>query len=91
MPKKKQQNYGEMKAQMEKMVAAMKQERERMAGVMATALLDDSAAVKLGGYSDKDLQNIMRMLAGHIDECVAVLEAEKQARREQAAPVETPQ
>lgn len=86
MSKKKQQSYGEMKVQIEKMAADMAREKERMAGVMAKALLDDHAAVKLGGYSDTDLKNIMRMLAGHIDECVAELEAEKQARKRSSAP-----
>ena len=63
----------------EKMQADMKKEKERMAGVMAVALLDDKVAVKLGDFSDTDLRRIMSLLAGHVDECVAVLNAEKAA------------
>ena len=81
MSKKKQQSYGDMAASIAKMQAEMEKEKERMAGVMAKAFMSGDVAVKLGRYSDKDLQAIVRKLAGHIDECVAELEAEKQARK----------
>lgn len=80
MAKKKQLSYGEMQKQMEKMAADMEKEKERMAGVMAAAFMTDATAAKLGNRSDADLKRIMSMLAGHIDECIATLDAEKQAR-----------
>lgn len=60
-----------------------KKERERMAGVMAAALLNNQTASKLGDYSDTDLRRIMSMLSGHIDECIKMLEVEKQAKHSQ--------
>lgn len=83
MAKKKQTTYGKMLHQMEQTQAKMEKERERMASVMATALLNDQAAVKLGDYSNTDLRRIMSMLFGHIDECIKMLEAEKQAKQSQ--------
>ena len=80
MAKKKHTTYGAMIRQIERMQADMKKERERMAGVLATALLNDQVAVKLGDYPDADLRRIMSMLSGHIDECIEALEAEKQAK-----------
>ena len=65
---------------MDQMQVKINKERERMAGVMATALLDDQTAFKLGDYSDTDLRRIITMLSGHIDDCIEALEAEKQAK-----------
>ena len=45
----------------------------------------------LGGCTDGELKRVMAMLAGHVDECLTALEADKRFRREQAAPVDTPQ
>lgn len=85
MAKRKQTTYGNMIRMMDQMQAKIKKERERMAGVMATALLDDQTAVKLGDYSDTDLRRIMSILSvsGYIDECIKMLEAEKQAKYSQ--------
>lgn len=85
MAKKKHTTYGAMIRQMERMQADMKKERERMAGVLATALLNDQVAVQLGDYPDADLRRIMSMLSvsGYIDECIKMLEAEKQAKQSQ--------
>ena len=69
--------------QIERMQADMKKERERMAGVLATALLNDQVAVQLGDYPDADLRRIMSMLSGHLDECIKILETEKQAKQSQ--------
>lgn len=83
MAKKKQPTYAQMARLMEKMLSDMEKEKERMAWVMATAFLDDQTAVKLGDYTDAELKRIMSMLAGHVDECIAKLENEKQARNKQ--------
>ena len=83
MPKKKPTTYGDMIRLMDQMLIKAKKERERMAGVMAAALLDDQTAVKLGDCSDADLRRIISMLSGHIDECIRRLEAEKQAKHSQ--------
>lgn len=85
MAKKKQTTYGSMIRLMGQMQIRIKKEKERMAGVMATALLDDQTAVKLGDYSDTDLRRIMSILSvsGYIDECIKMLEAEKQAKHSQ--------
>lgn len=85
MAKKKQTTYGNMIRLMDQMQVKIKKERERMAGVMAAALLDDQTAVKLGDYSDTDLRRIMSILSvsGYIDECIKMLEAEKQAKHSQ--------
>ena len=56
-----------------------------MANVMASALLDDRAATKLGDLSDSDLRRLMAILVGHIDEGLITLNAEKQARKKEAA------
>ena len=61
-----------------------------MAGVMAGALLDDRAAAKLGDYSDTDLRRIMSLLAGHIDESIATLEAEKRAKKKKENAAQSP-
>ena len=42
--------------------------------------MTDEIALKLGNRSDADLKRIMSMLVGYVDECVASLDAEKQAR-----------
>ena len=68
---------------MEQTQAKMEKEKERMAGVMATVLLNDQAAVKLGDYSGTDLRRIMSMLSSHVDECIKILETEKQAKQSQ--------
>ena len=83
MAKRKQTTYGNMIRLMDQMQVEIKKERERMAGVMATALLNDQVAVKLGDYSDADLRRIMSMLSGHIDECIKRLETEKQTNHSQ--------
>ncbi len=85
MAKKKQTTYGNMIRLMDQMQVKIKKERERMAGVMAAALLDDQTAVKLGDYSDTDLRRIMSILSasGYIDECIKMLEAEKQTKHSQ--------
>ena len=80
MSRKKQPSYGEMKEQAAKIAAEMEKEKERLAGVMAKAFMNDQVAVKLGGCSDADLKRVVSMLAGYIDECLAKLDAEKQAR-----------
>ena len=71
MSRKKQPSYGEMKEQAAKIAAEMEKEKERLAGVMAKAFMNDQVAVKLGGCSDADLKRVVSMLAGYIDECLA--------------------
>ena len=83
MAKKKQPTYGEMARHIEKIQEDMKKEKERMTGVMATALMDNQAAIKLGDYSDADLKRIMSMLDGYVDECIVKFETEKQGRHGQ--------
>lgn len=83
MAKKKQTTYGDMIRLMDQMQVKIKRERERLAGVMATALLNDQVAIQLGEYADADLRRIMSMLSGHIDECIKRLEAEKEAKYSQ--------
>ncbi|WP_304961077.1 hypothetical protein [uncultured Parabacteroides sp.] len=80
MAKKKHRSIAEMQDRMNELVAEIKEEKERMAGVMAKAFLTDEIALKLGNRSDADLKRIMSMLVGYVDECVASLDAEKQAR-----------
>ena len=80
MAKKKQPSYGEMKEQMARMAAEMEKEKERMAGVMVKALLNDQTAVKLGNCTDVELKRVMSMLADHVDECLETLAAEKRSR-----------
>ena len=70
-----------MARQLAVMQMRMAEERKRMAKVMAEALLDDMAAAKFGDFSDTDLRRLMSLLAGHIDECVRQLEAEKVAKK----------
>lgn len=84
MSRKKQQTYGEMVRLMAKMQNEMQKEKQRMADVMASALLDSSAAVKLGDYGDADLRRIMAMLSVHIDDCIRQLDLEKQAKKDKA-------
>ena len=79
MAKKKHRSIAEMQDRMNELVAEIKEEKERMAGVMAKAFLTDEIALKLGNRSDADLKRIMSMLVGYVDECVASLDAEKQA------------
>ena len=69
------------------MQADMEKEKERMAGVIAKAFMSDQTAAKLGRCSDADLKRVVSMLAGHIDECLAKLDAEKQARTSPAQAV----
>ena len=68
--------------------ANMVREKARMGGVMMEALLNDEAASKLSNYSDTELRRLTALLAGHIDESIATLEAEKRAKKEKenAAP-----
>ena len=47
---------------------------------MAKAFLNDQVAVKPGGRSEADLKRTVSMLTGYVDECLAALDAEKQAR-----------
>ena len=96
MSRKKQQSYGEMARLMAEMQQKMTAEKERMAGVMASALLDDKAAALLGDFSDADLRRVMVLLAGHVEACAAQVNAEKQARKDaqkpqEAAPAQPPQ
>ncbi len=91
MSKKKQQSYGDMAQSIEKMRAAMEKEKERMAGVMVKALLTDQTAVKLGNCTDAELKRVMSMLAGHVDECLAALEADRRTRKDRAVLAETQQ
>lgn len=86
MSRKKQQTYGEMARLMAEMQEKMKKEKERMAGVMASALLDDKAAALLGDFSDADLRRVMVLLAGHVEQCAAQVKAEKQPKQEAPAP-----
>lgn len=88
MSTKKRQTYNSMAKVIAEMQAKMDKERQRMAGVMADALLDGDGAAKLGDYNDTDLRRIMSMLAGYIDPCIKKLESEKQAK---AARAEAPQ
>ena len=90
MSKKRQPTYGEMSRLMEQMWANMAREKERMAKVMAGALLDDRAAAKLGDYSDTDLKRIMSLLVGHIDDSIASLEAERRAKKEKEDAAQPP-
>lgn len=83
MAKKKQQNYGEMVKSIAKIQAEMEKEKERMAGVMVKALMTDQVAVTLGNCTDAELKKVMSMLAGHVDECLAALETEKQSKNAQ--------
>lgn len=83
MAKKKQQSYGDIAQSVKALVAQMEAEKERMAGVMAKAFMTDDVAVKLGGCTDAELKKVVSMLAGHVDECLAVLDAEKQAKKVQ--------
>ena len=81
---------------MAEMQQKMTAEKERMAGVMASALLDDKAAALLGDFSDADLRRVMVLLAGHVEACAAQVNAEKQARKDaqkpqEAAPAQPPQ
>ncbi len=80
MSKKKQQSYGEMAQNIEKMRAEMEKEKERMAGVMVKALMTNEVAIKLGDCSDAELRRVMSMLAGYVDECIARMEDEKRSR-----------
>lgn len=84
MSRKKQQTYGEMARLMADMQKKMEAEKERMAGVMASALLDDKAAALLGDFSDADLRRVMVLLAGHVGDCAAQVKAEKQPKKEAA-------
>lgn len=91
MSRKKQQTYGEMARLMAEMQKKMEAEKGRMAEVMASALLDDKAAALLGDFSDADLRRVMVLLAGHVEQCAAQVNAEKQARKEAQKPQEAAQ
>lgn len=91
MSRKKQQTYGEMARLMADMKEKMDAEKKRMAGVMASALLDDKAAALLGDFSDADLVRVMGLLAGHVEACAAQVNAEKQARKGAQKPQEAAQ
>ena len=80
MARKKQPSIAEMQNRMQELAAEITKEKERMAGDMAKAFLTDEIAAKLGDRSDAELKRIMSMLTVHVDECVAALDAEKQAR-----------
>lgn len=80
MSRKRQQTYGEMVRIMADVQAKMAAEKERMAGVMASALLNDQAAVLLGDFSDTDLRRVMVLLAGHVAECADQVKAEKRVK-----------
>ena len=92
MSRKKQQTYGEMARLMADMQKKMEAEKGRMAEVMASALLDDTAAALLGDFSDADLRRVMVLLAGHVEACAAQVKADKQAKKDAAqAPSVVPQ
>lgn len=85
MSRTKRESYGSISRAIRELLAKQEAEKKRMAEVMASALLDNEAAEKLGEYSDADLRKIMTMVASDIGQYVDRLEAEKQAKKQ---PVE---
>ena len=90
MSRKKLQTYGDMSRIIADIQKRMVEEKKRMANVMAEALLDDFSAAKLGDFSDTDLRRLMSLLAGHIDECIEILEQEKLAKKSKVLAGQTP-
>lgn len=96
MSRKKQQTLGDMARLMAEMQQKMTAERERMAGVMASALLDDKGVTILGDFSDADLRRVMALLSAHLEDCANKVKAEKKARQQaaqkpqEAAPAPAP-
>ena len=82
---KKQPSYSQMMKIIEKTQASMQRERERLASVMAAALLssDDQAAVRLGDLTDNEIKTVMKMLSAHLGDCIDRLEAEKRTKHVQ--------
>ena len=72
------------------MKANMAREKARMGGVIMEALMDNETASKLSVFSDNELRRLTGLLAGHIDESIATLEAEKRAKKKKETAAQSP-
>ena len=79
---KKKQSYGDMRRAMADTSQRMEAEKERMAAIMASALMTDANMMILGDFSDAKLRVVVSRLSVHVKEYAAQVQAEKQGRKQ---------
>lgn len=84
MAKKRRETYNDILRVIEQAQRRKNEERQRMANVMASALLAGRAASVLGDYSDADLKGVMALMAADIDAYVERYEDMKLEERREA-------
>ena len=90
MSKKQRLSYSDMTRLLFQMKANIEREKTRMGGVIMEAMIDDETASKLSNFSDAELRRLTALLAGHIDDCIATLEAEKRAKKKKENAAQPP-
>lgn len=63
------------------MQARLEREKKHVADAASDALVTTDVALKLGDLNSRDLKRVMKLLAGHVDECLEQLEREKAAKK----------
>lgn len=99
MSKNKKMNPAAIKRQMEALEKQYQEAKERLSGVIATALLDSDMADKLGDYSEAEIRQIVLKLAPALDTAIAQFERDKASKaaqrkvenRPSVAPPQPPQ
>ena len=74
---KKRETYGSITRKLNALLERQEKEKERIARVMADALLTDRVALRIGDFTDTELRKVMRGLTGYLDESITAVESGK--------------
>ena len=90
MSKAKKTNLDALSKQIEALIAKRDSEIQRMKKVVAEGIMTDELILKLSDYSNADLKKLGNMLASKVDDCIAQLEREKNAKKVVNQPAPQP-
>ncbi len=79
----KKMNPAAIKRQMEALEKQYQEAKERLSGVIATALLDSDAMDKLGEFSDAEVRQIVLKLVPAMDAAITQFKRDKAVREAQ--------
>ena len=77
----KKETYSSITRKINALLKQQDQEKQRMAGIMSSALLSDQNASLIGDFSDAELRRLMHLLSSHLSVCISQLDSERQSRR----------